>query len=158
MYLYNHEHLFARMSPDWYTRWPSSSSSTEGARGLYSGRRYRYQRVPSEWTQFGTPVFASARFGNVVRRGRAGSGVVYPGALSGRRWSPMVASSVQCPGKGGAEGVSKSRVVNRSHRRVCVIHRHHHPPPRNPGDETRVTRGREHVCKHGTNVRVCRWG
>jgi len=39
VYSHDHEHLLARRSPDWYTRWPSSSSSTEGGRGLYLGRR-----------------------------------------------------------------------------------------------------------------------
>lgn len=53
IYSYNvllHEHRSCRMSPVWYIRWPSSSSSTDGARELCSRWRFKMEHGPCRWS------------------------------------------------------------------------------------------------------------
>lgn len=99
--------------------------------------------IPSEWTQFGTPVFASARHsvhvverrGAVVADGRCRSG-------SHRHPCPSEEGVRRCIQEGPSQPIAPP-CVSRHVSSTAT----NHPPPRNPGGETtRVTRGQENTC------------
>lgn len=157
MYSHDHEHLLARRSPDWYTRWPSSSSSTEGGRGLYLGRRI--------------DIGACQELDPIAGRGPAVFGIPcsrQSDSVTGRAGRRCHISRVEAPlgrsmGRQVTSAVSTWPSDARQvavHHQPIAIHRaiHHRCHHHRESTETRVTRGRGHVCKHGTNVRVCRWG